>query len=584
MKKLYIFFVSLLSFASLLAQNVGIGTATPNGSAMLDVAATDKGLLIPRMSKTQRIAIATPANGLLVFQNAPDSIGFYYYNSGGWVWLQNASGTGSGWSTSGNAGTDISVNFIGTTDNMPLVFKVNNVKAGLISIISNGNLAFGMYSLVFPSASAAANTAIGTTALGSFKNGNSNIALGYGGLRELINGRRNIGIGYQTGGFQKGSDNIIIANHDFLTLQSSDSVVENVIIGNRNGLFGLYANKNVLIGSNAGGSNIFGGNNVAVGDSASTSNTTGYSNVAIGAKALNKNIRNSNLVAVGDSALYNSSGAQDNTAIGSKTLFSNITGFNNTAVGNNALRSATNGGNTAIGSDALFGNTSGENNVAIGSSAYRSGFGNNNIAIGRNAGYQNGGGNNNTILGSDSRVSGTFRNVSGSVFVGFQAGGIETTNNKLYIENSIADKNNALIYGDFAADSLLLNAKTVVRNDAVVRGYTKLGGYDGDVPSIKMKELSGTTGTAASTGISSLIPISLGGVDASKILAVNVLVGVASNAVWIPPAYDSDPRLKYNYFVHTNGNLYIQNSSSDCTSPGDHICNKTVKIIITYKE
>ncbi|MGC9330684.1 MAG: hypothetical protein ACP5DZ_02270, partial [Bacteroidales bacterium] len=45
----------------LFAQNVGINTTTPDESAMLDVVATDAGMLIPRMTQTQRDAIASPA-------------------------------------------------------------------------------------------------------------------------------------------------------------------------------------------------------------------------------------------------------------------------------------------------------------------------------------------------------------------------------------------------------------------------------------------------------------------------------------------------------------------------------------------
>jgi len=120
----------------------------------------------------------------------------------------------------------------------------------------------------------------------------------------------------------------------------------------------------------------------------------------------------------------------------------------------------------------------------------------------------------------------------------------------------------------------------VVRNNALVKGFTKLGGYAADVPSIKMKELTGLTATTNNGSK----PISLGGVDPQKIISVSTLVGIASNAVWLPTGYDNDPRLKYNYFIHNDGNIYVQNQSTDCISAGDHICNKTVKIVVTYKE
>ncbi len=109
------------------AQSFAINTdgSTAHASALLDVKSTTKGVLVPRMSKAEKNAIASPAAGLLVYQNAPDSTGFYYYNGSAWLWLAAATNI-TGWSTTGNAGTDTAVNFIGTTTNMPFRFKVNN--------------------------------------------------------------------------------------------------------------------------------------------------------------------------------------------------------------------------------------------------------------------------------------------------------------------------------------------------------------------------------------------------------------------------------------------------------------------------
>ena len=49
---------------------MGIGTATPAASAQLEVNSTsnNKGILIPRLSATQKDAIVNPAEGLLIFQ------------------------------------------------------------------------------------------------------------------------------------------------------------------------------------------------------------------------------------------------------------------------------------------------------------------------------------------------------------------------------------------------------------------------------------------------------------------------------------------------------------------------------------
>lgn len=78
MKKVNFIFCVLFFVAG--HAQTGIGTTTPNASAKLEIAATDKGLLIPRMTATQKGNIASPANGLLVYQT--DGVVGFYVNSG----------------------------------------------------------------------------------------------------------------------------------------------------------------------------------------------------------------------------------------------------------------------------------------------------------------------------------------------------------------------------------------------------------------------------------------------------------------------------------------------------------------------
>lgn len=78
---IFIAFFTILSQV-VMAQNVGIGTITPHASAKLDIESTTKGILIPRMSNAQRTAIASPAKGLLVFDNTTNS--FWFYNGTAW--------------------------------------------------------------------------------------------------------------------------------------------------------------------------------------------------------------------------------------------------------------------------------------------------------------------------------------------------------------------------------------------------------------------------------------------------------------------------------------------------------------------
>ena len=56
-----IFFVLILLLSTISFSQVGIGTASPSASSLLDITATDAGLLIPRMLKSERDAIQDPA-------------------------------------------------------------------------------------------------------------------------------------------------------------------------------------------------------------------------------------------------------------------------------------------------------------------------------------------------------------------------------------------------------------------------------------------------------------------------------------------------------------------------------------------
>jgi hypothetical protein len=56
---------------------VGIGTSSPNSSALLDVTSTTKGVLLPRMTTAQRLAIASPAAGLMVYDTTLSRVCFY---------------------------------------------------------------------------------------------------------------------------------------------------------------------------------------------------------------------------------------------------------------------------------------------------------------------------------------------------------------------------------------------------------------------------------------------------------------------------------------------------------------------------
>ena len=81
-KKLQLLALILILSVSGFAQ-VGIGTTSPDASAALDVSATDKGFLMPRMTTAQKTAIVSPAMGLQVYDT--DTKSTWTYNGTAWV-------------------------------------------------------------------------------------------------------------------------------------------------------------------------------------------------------------------------------------------------------------------------------------------------------------------------------------------------------------------------------------------------------------------------------------------------------------------------------------------------------------------
>ncbi len=98
------------------AQRVGISTdgSVPDVSALLDVKSITHGLLIPRMSSIQRAAIASPAQGLLVYDNVTNS--FWFYKGLAWTELTS---TTNYWSANGSNIFNNSSGNVGIGTNTP---------------------------------------------------------------------------------------------------------------------------------------------------------------------------------------------------------------------------------------------------------------------------------------------------------------------------------------------------------------------------------------------------------------------------------------------------------------------------------
>ncbi len=84
--KSLIFSPIFLFVTTILTAQVGIGTTSPDASSILDISASDKGILIPRMTKAQRDLISSPANGLLIYNTDSDELQFNSNNSATPIW------------------------------------------------------------------------------------------------------------------------------------------------------------------------------------------------------------------------------------------------------------------------------------------------------------------------------------------------------------------------------------------------------------------------------------------------------------------------------------------------------------------
>lgn len=315
--RIYITLILLLVIVSSYAQ-VGIGTTSPNTSSMLDITSTNSGLLIPRVALTSNAdvtTIASPVTSLLVYNSGFVPNGYYYWN--GTIWIQLAVGSNSDWSLTGNTGTSAVTNFIGTTDDTDIVFKRNNVRAGIIgnpvgatsTTLNVKNTSFGANSLLNPS-TGYRNTAIGTNAMTGNTSGSRNVAIGESSLTSNTTGIENTAVGVGA-------------------LFSNATNNSNTAIG-----------RNALTTSTADF-------NTAVGDRALTANTIGTLNTAVGVNSLFQNTQGNN-----------------NTAFGVQSLRSNTTSSNNTAFGYQAGYSVTGSSNVFIGNTAGY-NETGSNKLYI---------------------------------------------------------------------------------------------------------------------------------------------------------------------------------------------------------------------------
>jgi hypothetical protein len=210
----------MISFTAFAQVGINTDGTSPDASAMLDVKSTSKGLLIPRLTTAQRLAIGSPAEGLMVYDT--DLGGYCYRRSGAWKILFTES---LGWSLTGNSASDPSIHFLGTTDTARLIFKVNNTKAGTVS--RNGITLFGYEAGKVNSAGY--NTFIGFQSGLVNTSGNSNTAIGVYAFKKNTTGVNNVAIGHQTLAENIGGEGNTAAG--YLALEQNTSGTYNAALG-----------------------------------------------------------------------------------------------------------------------------------------------------------------------------------------------------------------------------------------------------------------------------------------------------------------------------------------------------------------
>ncbi len=319
-----IIFVFFLYCSNINAQSFSINTdgSIANASAILDVKSTTKGVLVSRMTALQRNAIASPANGLLLYD--VDSLSFTYYNGANWVFIKSGSDTSKSWGINGNNNTNATTNFIGTTNANDLIFKVNNIKAGYIRINTNTALGYNAGN----NGTGINNTAFGSQSMQVNTTGLLNTAIGYQSLQTNSTGSNNVAVGVTS-------------------LKANTIGLNNVALGARSLLTNNIGNSNIAIGSFSMQNHRLKDNNVAIGQSSLSLDTSGASNVSIGFNSL----------------IGNRKGAY-NTSLGASSLPNNIIGDYNTGVGYLTDVTDSIGNATAIGSYAFV---SQSNSLVLGS-------------------------------------------------------------------------------------------------------------------------------------------------------------------------------------------------------------------------
>lgn len=464
MKRFLTLVMLMLCVSAATFSQVGIGTDSPDASAVLHLVDSARGFLLPRLTTAQRNAIASPATGLLIYQT--DGIpGLYYYRTG-WRAVTPTVPSAANRSLSNlTAPTAVNTHLrpdsaskrdLGdTSKSWRNLFIDGDIFTGGYKLISTRQIANTLVGLNTGAAltSGSYNTALGYNALSADSTGGFNTATGTHALANNSSGNNNSAYGY-TALLSNTTGNFNTA-HGFGALSNNTTASNNTAMGAEALASNTTGTANTATGTEALKVNTTGGNNTATGFEAMLGNTTGIGNQAFGAGALYANTTGSNNVAMGMLTLNKAQAAFSNTGIGSYALFNTTTGGQNTATGSNALYSTTTGFyNTAAGYQSLYSNTAGVYNTANGSfSLFQNATGNYNTGVGQYSLYYTATTSENAALGYS---AGDYTyNATQGTFLGSQTrAGSDLTNITAVGYGATVNASNAVRVGNTAVTSI----------------------------------------------------------------------------------------------------------------------------------
>ena len=269
----FLFAFAILSLGVANAQ-VGINTTSPNASAALDITSTDKGLLIPRMTTAQRTAIATPVEGLSVYDTTTKSN--WQYNGTAWT---NASPDMRSVNTGSHITNDAGVGGTGINSGGNNVIAIGP-GAGFANTASN-IIAIGANTLR-ANTTGTNNIGLGGGTLNKNTTGNNNVAVGLNSQLSNVTGGNNVSMGGQSLLNNTGSSNVAMGNLSMLGVADLSTGSFNLAAGPYSLFRYTSGSSNVGLGFNSLQNNSEGSNNVAIGVNSGSVITTGANNTFIG--------------------------------------------------------------------------------------------------------------------------------------------------------------------------------------------------------------------------------------------------------------------------------------------------------------